>query len=119
HLRPDVFLMLTPSAGDAHVRAPRRERLKSVTRGKKATKKGGWENDSELSEDDAARDTYTGDQIVLDDFLREFILLELPMLPLREDLREVPFEANPPLPAAGLSAQNGTVSDEEKPLDPR
>jgi uncharacterized metal-binding protein YceD (DUF177 family) len=119
-LKPEVFLMLTPASGsEVHQRAPHRDRTKNAPRGKKLAKKGGWENDPELSDDDAARDTYVGDQIVLDDFLREFILLELPMLPLREDLRGLPFEANPPLPAAGLSAQDGTVSEEEKPLDPR
>src|SRR5690606_20696570 len=95
HLKPDVFLMLTPASGGEAQRSPHRDRQKNAPRGKKPTKKGSWENDPVLSDDDAARDTYVGDQIVLDDFLREFILLELPMLPLREDLRGLPFEANP------------------------
>jgi uncharacterized protein len=57
-----------------------------------------WDADPELSDEDAATDTYSGDEIVLDPFLREFILLEVPMVPLREDLRDSNFEARPPLP---------------------
>lgn len=123
-LRPEVFLMLSPAGGsDAGIRAGG-HRDRTERRGKKAEKKsdkkGGWEKDPELSEEDAASDTYSGDQIVLDNFLREFILLEIPMLPLREDLRDVPFEANPPLPAAGASVQDAAVAESgETPLDPR
>lgn len=123
-LRPEVFLMLSPaSGGEPSARAGRQHRDRGERRAKKSEKsekKGGWEKDPELSDEDAASDTYSGDQIVLDDFLREFILLEIPMLPLREDLRGVPFEANPPLPAAGASVQDASVTESgEAPLDPR
>jgi uncharacterized metal-binding protein YceD (DUF177 family) len=115
HLKPEVFLMLAP-AGSAEAGPPRRSREdRGGGKGKKSGKKGGWDKDPELTEEEAASDTYSGDQIVLDRFLREFILLEVPMLPLREDLRGVPFEANPPLPDAGASPQK----DGEQPLDPR
>jgi uncharacterized metal-binding protein YceD (DUF177 family) len=132
-LRPEVFLMLSPAGGgDPGGRASRHHRDRSDRRGgktekktekkseKNPAKKSGWDKDPELSDEYAASDTYSGDQIVLDDFLREFILLEIPMLPLREDLRGVPFEANPPLPAAGASVQDASVADSgEAPLDPR
>lgn len=124
-LRPEVFLMLSPAGGgEPGVRSRGQHRDRNDRRlkkpEKKSEKKGGWEKDPELSTEDAASDTYSGDQIVLDDFIREFILLEIPMLPLREDLRGVPFEANPPLPAAGASVQDASVAESgEAPLDPR
>ena len=40
------------------------------------------------------------------------------MVPLREDLRNAPFEANPPLPGASASSEQGSEGT-EKPLDPR
>lgn len=86
-------------------------------------KKGGdWSEDPELLEEDAAVDTYSGEQIVLDDFVREFILLELPMFPVREDLRSESFEGSSAPPddaqATGASpAESSSVG--ERPLDPR
>ena len=83
--------------------------------GKASGGKGGsetWDDDGLLDEGDAARDTYSGDQVVLDDFLREFILLEIPMVPLREDLRKAPFEATPSPPGSPSAG----VPEE---LDPR
>lgn len=128
-LRPDVFLMLAPSGNDPTsiqgrrpARAARKNREKE---NKKSGKKGsGWEADPELSEAEAATDTYSGDQVVLDHFIREFILLEVPMVPLREDLRGASFEANPPLPsdrdpADASSEEMASAKSAEKPLDPR
>jgi uncharacterized metal-binding protein YceD (DUF177 family) len=86
-------------------REPRRQMGKAT-----GGKQGGWEADPVLSEQQAARDTYSGDEIVLDSFLREHIILELPMVPLREDLRSEPFEAIGAPPSG---------PDSEKPLDPR
>lgn len=113
-LRPEVFLMLTPAGArrDGRKRRPERDKRE---KGKKTAKKRSWESDPELSDEEAATDTYSGEQIILDEFLREFILLEVPMVPLREDLRAATFEANPPLPEAG----NSTESSGDKPLDPR
>lgn len=111
-LRPEVFLMLTPAGNHDRRRSPERERR---DKGRKGAKKSAWDADPELSEEEAALDTYSGDHIELDGFLREFILLEVPMVPLREDLRDQPFEANPPLPDAAQPAE----SSGEKPLDPR
>ncbi|HEX4340989.1 MAG TPA: DUF177 domain-containing protein [Polyangiaceae bacterium] len=73
------------------------------------------EEDAILAEEEAARDTYDADRVTLDRFLREFLVLELPMVPLREDLRS---EATPaierpldPAPEEGRQAQEA--------IDPR
>jgi uncharacterized protein len=81
-------------------------------------KKGEWSEDPELSEEEAALDTFSGDQIVLDDFLREFILLELPMFPVREDLRSESFEGSS-APPDGAQATGASLPEGERPLDPR
>jgi hypothetical protein len=73
---------------------------------------GGWNEDPELSDEDAARDTYDGELVVLDSFIREFIVLELPMNPRKSDLRSAEDVAIA-LRSAGLG------SAEEPPLDPR
>jgi len=52
-----------------------------------------WEQTPELDDSDAALDTFEGEEIVLDSFIREFLVLELPMMPLRSDLREAPEPA--------------------------
>lgn len=125
---PEVFLLLGPKAAAgssegarAGREAARGTRPKAPSRdgtareGRGAAKgSGGWEEDGLLDSEDAARDTYTGDQVVLDEFLREFILLEIPMVPLREDLRKAPFEATPSPPG---SPSAGESKPEE--LDPR
>jgi uncharacterized metal-binding protein YceD (DUF177 family) len=72
----------------------------------------GWNEDPELSDEDAARDTYDGELVVLDSFIREFIVLELPMNPRKSDLRSDEDVAIA-LRSAGLG------SAEEPPLDPR
>lgn len=123
---PEVFLLLGPKAGGALEAGPHRGGKSDERGGNRASgprgaaargttgrhgggrgaqtpgKSGGsgWEEDSLLDEEDAARDTYSGEQVVLDDFLREFILLEIPMVPLREDLRKAPFEATPSPPGS-------------------
>ncbi len=130
-VRPEVFLLLVPSTkqvGDHGPKGKRAERARAARekheKNQKAKKSAasGWESDPELSDQDAAQDTYSGDQIVLDHFLREFILLEVPMIPLREDLRGTPFEANPALPGTDgtRSTADATSSGSaDKPLDPR
>lgn len=138
-LSPEVFLLLGPKAGgdgpghrggrahdgargparsEARAPAGRAQPAREARNGGKNA--GGWDDDGLLDETDAARDTYSGDQIVLDEFLREFILLEIPMVPLRQDLRTAPFEATPSppgSPSAGESSQN--VLPEAEQLDPR
>lgn len=133
-VRPEVFLMLVPGAKRPSNQGEGRSSRKSTSgRGEQRSavrnptksngkSTGGWENDPVLSDDDAAEDTYHGDVVVLDDFLREFILLEVPMIPLREDLRGTSFEANPPLPDTGgarSATDVGPSGSANKPLDPR
>lgn len=153
-LEPQVFLVLHPSAEEALRDAPsarrgaeraargegRAERRKREGAGnggkegagesKKGKRRGDWSEDPELTEEDAAVDTYAGEQVVLDDFIREFIVLEFPMFPLREDLRSDAARASSALPngveASGAEANAASASGPEasqlkgeKPLDPR
>lgn len=129
-VRTEVVLMLAPKAGaatahESHV-ARRRARPEQKTsslpdksstdrasRAKNSDKKEGkWDETPLLSEEEAGQDTYDGHQIVLDDFVREFVILELPMFPRRSDLPTEQTAANPPLPA-------GSQTGGDKPLDPR
>lgn len=128
-VKPEIFLMLVPSSQRLAALSEQRHHHRRTARHSQDTRKEkggktvtGWESDPTLSDQDAAQDTYNGDQIVLDHFLREFILLEVPMIPLREDLRAAPFEANPPLPMTHgeRSTAHETASDDaDKPMDPR
>jgi uncharacterized metal-binding protein YceD (DUF177 family) len=120
-LRPEVFLLLSPKGGVDPPRRSRTDRKRRDSRAKSSKKDSSWDADEELTGEEAARDTYSGEQVVLDEFLREFILLEIPMRPLREDLRDVPFEANPPLPGAQRtnSGNSSNGEGEHDSLDPR
>jgi uncharacterized metal-binding protein YceD (DUF177 family) len=98
-LTAEVFLLLYPERrGEKTGRKKRKDKPKS-------------EEDRELSSEDAARDTYQGEEVVLDDFLREFLLLELPAYPRRSDLPSAE-ERISSRPLAGSEPS-------EKPLDPR
>ena len=68
---------------------------------------------------DAAQDTFDGEQIVLDPFLREFILLELPMFPVRQDLPSLPVEARASAPDFRPLDPRAPSQESETPLDPR
>jgi uncharacterized protein len=58
-------------------------RTKSSPSGKGSEKgKKGKEPEYEFASDEAEHDTYDGDTVVLDDFIREALLLELPNFPL-------------------------------------
>ena len=85
-------------------------------RGKGSGKAGGadghWDETPLLDDETAGQDTYDGHEIALDHFVREFLILELPMFPRRSDLPTDSPPANPPLPA---DSQPGG----DKPLDPR
>jgi len=119
-LSPEIFLALSqaPGAGAAlrHGRAARSARGGGRHRSADwpQTKATGWAADPVLSDDLAAEDLYHGEQVVLDDFVREFLLLELPMtvrgsgLPLAEDAAIRPPSRSED--AAALAAQR---------LDPR
>ncbi|HEX9618643.1 MAG TPA: DUF177 domain-containing protein [Polyangiaceae bacterium] len=115
-VEPEVFLLLAPrfnaTAPSPRKRLKRRAAEEPHQRGKrrpgKAATRGGWGTDPELRTADAARDTFEGDEVVLDGFIREFILLDLPMFPLRSDLRSAPDAAIAPAREA-----------EPRPVDPR
>lgn len=64
--------------------------------------------DGALPEAEVTSDTYSGDQIVLDEFVREQLLLEIPMFPLRSDLRSDEAAA---IPAHPLPSRSGTGID--------
>lgn len=112
-LEPEVFLMLRQEAeSERPVARSRRARQQKdrPTRGK-GTKEKGWAGDPELSPSEAGQDVFTGERIVLDPFLREFVVLELPMFPVAEGLPLPAINATPsrPEPERGAS----------EPLDPR
>ena len=86
-----------PSAGGrGQSRAPERATAPEKKGGRK---RRGWSDDPELREADAATDTYAGEQVVLDHFVREFLVLEIPMV-VHKDLRSEPASAIAPPPAA-------------------
>jgi uncharacterized protein len=91
-LDAEILLLLTPSTpGPAGAPRPgRRQRGPKVEPGAEAVEVE--EKTSEvLSAEEAARDEYSGDNLNLDVFVREHLLLELPLFPVRSDL---PFEPN-------------------------
>jgi uncharacterized metal-binding protein YceD (DUF177 family) len=129
-VRTELVLMLSPRGGastahESHV-ARRRARPEPQSpgshdksgpekpaRGKSTAKgEGRWDETPVLTDEIAGQDTYDGHEIALDDFVREFVILELPMFPRRSDLPTEQTAANPPLPA-----DNQPGGD--KPLDPR
>jgi uncharacterized protein len=124
-LEPEIFLLLAPAQPEVVPGRARKKRRGQADGGRlrdahparegAGRSRGPWE-DPPLTQDQAARDTFSGDQIVLDSFLREFILLDLPMSPLRNDeaegdtgLRSGQEPAIRPPSTAG----------EEAPIDPR
>jgi uncharacterized protein len=96
-LKPELFLLLVRQAlpNDGPHRA--RQKAKPVPAEEPA-----------LDESEAAEDTFSGDALVLDRFVREQVLLELPMLPLRSDLRSDP---TPAIRAAPQSLDHGSAVD--------
>ncbi|MEI9939368.1 MAG: DUF177 domain-containing protein [Pseudomonadota bacterium] len=133
-LEPEILLMLAPAPSEPTVtnRDGRSERKRSVAgatgkvagatgkdapveaRGAASRKRGAKEDDDEgelLDDSTAARDTYEGSQIELDSFIREFLLLELPMFPRRSDL---PSSEGPAI------GPRSVEPDEQEPvIDPR
>jgi len=127
-LSPEIFLMLSPAlpqlrpdrasrSNKGRSRRARRSAGRSVDRGRsddRATGNKGWDGDPLLSDELAAQDSYDGERVVLDPFVREFILLDLPMNVLRTDL--------PPAPDAAIgppSQSSDSSHTAEQPLDPR
>jgi uncharacterized metal-binding protein YceD (DUF177 family) len=61
----------------------------------------------------AARDEYEGDHVELDGFVREHLLLELPLFPVKSDL---PFEPAPATDPRPDEAEEETVDPRLAPL---
>lgn len=77
----ELSLLLRPARS-----APPRDRRSSHDAAKPAKKPRKHDDEGEeLLDEDASADTYDGESIVLDGFLREAILLELPIFPLCSD----------------------------------
>jgi uncharacterized protein len=95
-LAVDLVLILhkkeEPASGGSH--ASRRGSRREVREAREA---------EALAADDVASDSYSGETIALDDFVREQLLLELPMFPLRSDLRSNDSPAIPPPPQGPAS----------------
>ncbi len=73
-VKAEIFLLLAPEKAP-EARPPKRRR-----------KRTGDEEEGELlSAEESAGDTHPHDRVVLDDFVREFLVLELPMFPLRSE----------------------------------
>ncbi len=108
-LESEVVLMLSPRPTDV---GPKRTRQPKKNPEKSATKPPpkAWKAAPELSDDEAGRDTYCGDVVMLDDFVREFLLLELPIV-VHKDL--------PADPAPGIAPPPALVPEPERRVDPR
>jgi uncharacterized metal-binding protein YceD (DUF177 family) len=93
-LEPELFLLLEPSEIPGPTRGHGKGRMSGRASARRAdrhlvdaTDDGkGWRQDPVLNREAAARDTYDGEHVVLDEFIREFIVLDLPMAPHRTDL---------------------------------
>jgi hypothetical protein len=119
-LEPEIFLELSREAESGERQKATRGRGSAAPEAKaKAGSKGAPErprrrrakDDPELDAREAASDTFKGEEIVLDGFFREFILLEIPPYPRRSDLPS-PEESLSSRPLAGPPG-------EAKPVDPR
>jgi uncharacterized protein len=113
----DVFLLLSAASVPAPGQPDPDAKKQRKRRGPKA-KKAQAEESPTLTEEDAALDTYDGERVVLDDFVREFIVLELPMVPLRSDLRSDSTTGieSPPAEAGSSSATARAVDPRLAPL---
>jgi uncharacterized metal-binding protein YceD (DUF177 family) len=92
-IEPEIFLMLEPAPKPA-LKPDARRRRERDRPDRPAKKKGpDWRETPELPKETAAQDQYNGEEVVLDQFVREFILLELPMSPMRTTLPNEPEPA--------------------------
>ncbi|MEY4546403.1 MAG: hypothetical protein RL685_2598 [Pseudomonadota bacterium] len=100
-LEAEIVLLLTPRSSASA----------GATGGKKVRRaRPDPEADELLSAELAARDEFEGDNIELDGFVREHLLLELPLFPVKSDL---PFQATP------ATDPPPEEEAEEKAVDPR
>jgi uncharacterized protein len=114
----ELLLVLAPARDVGGTPAHKSSRKKAAQRPLEAAHRGHRAEvghvtkDREISAEEAAEDVYSGTEVVLDGFVREYIILELPMVPLRSDLRE---QDKPAIPAPPDDA----MSEAGKRIDPR
>jgi uncharacterized protein len=130
-MTPEIFLLLVPA--DPLAPSQRRRRRGPERAGARAVEararreqpasaksRGGWAEDPTLADQDAARDTFSGDRIVLDPFVREFILLELPMVPRLEDQTEEEADLRsgqePAIRPPSAAGDEGSIDPRLRPL---
>ena len=98
HVDAEMTLLLRPSAA---AKPPKGDRKKANGNGKPPAK--AEEDEYEFTSEEADFDVYDGETIVLDPFLREAILLEVPNFPLCSDacpgIRPAVLERAEPAPA--------------------
>ncbi len=99
-LKAEIMLLLTPRPGAAA--GPRKSQKRPPRTPEEESK------EEQLTQEQAARDEYDGETIELDGFVREHLLLELPLFPVRSDL---PFDAAP--------ATDTRPDDSSPKVDPR
>ena len=110
-LVPEIFLVLEPVPEQKPRQRRKARDLTAPPPGRPRKQKGpSWRETPELSPEGAAQDTYDGEQVVLDGFVREFLLLEVPMSPMRSTL------PNDPEPARGDAESSERTSPA---VDPR
>lgn len=88
-LDAEILLLLSPRP-TAPAGAPRAGKRQRGARGEPGALDADEEAAELLSAEEAARDEYSGETVELDVFVREHLLLELPLFPVRSDL---PFES--------------------------
>jgi hypothetical protein len=113
----ELLLMLSPAPSIiANPKRPKKRAASGAgsnpTEPKRSETAGRLAKERVLSVEEAAQDHYSGEEIVLDEYIRESVLLELPMVPLRSDLRDID---NPAIPRPPEEANEGTGNR----IDPR
>lgn len=108
----ELLLMLLPEPATPAPKSKKGGNATQVTAKGSPKVSGRLAKDRCLSDEEAAQDHYSGDEIVLDSFVREFILLDLPMVPIRSDLRD---RDKPAIPGPPEEAQDGSG----RRIDPR
>ncbi len=116
----ELLLMLSPAPGrEPPAKSPKSRRAsKSAHSNAKGSESvaGRLAKERVISDLDAAQDFYSGDEIVLDEFVRQYILLELPMFPLRSDLRAMDNPAIPGPPEQASASSGNRIDPRLAPL---
>jgi uncharacterized protein len=111
-LEAEILLLLTPRATPTPTASKSGRKQRTRTDRWRSTQDDAASADpsaEQLSAEQAARDEYEGETVELDSFIREHLLLELPLFPVRSDL---PFQPN-----AGTDTPPDDSGDHA--LDPR